>query len=135
VEAATFNSQRLLEFKFDVEAATQQPQNTILLYGAEFRPTKLLEPLLQNHPNWKQMKSIIENGVEYPLSPIDNDTRLSDIDTMIMRGNHQSTTTPENKLALTKAIDKEVNHQWAIPLVPSCIKKIPDSSVTPLGVE
>jgi hypothetical protein len=80
------------------------------------------------------MKSIIENGVEYPLSPIDNDTCLSDIDAMIRRGNHQSTTTPENNLALKKAIDKEVTHQWAIPLVPHCIKKIPDSSVTPLGV-
>lgn len=53
---------------------------------------------------------------------------------MIQRSNHKSTKVPKNKAALTKAINKEVRHQWAIPLTPECIKLIPGASVTPLRV-
>jgi hypothetical protein len=133
-EAAEFNTRRLQEFSFDTNAATQTPVNTILSYGAEFRPISILEPLLSKHPDWDRMKHIIINGVEYPLRPIDNKTRLADIKAMLQRGNHQSTATPENKKALTKAMDKEVRQQWAIPIHIDCITDILESSVTPLGV-
>jgi hypothetical protein len=117
-----------------MELATQSPTNTIVSYGSEFRPVTLLEPLLHRHHNWPLMRDIVTNGVRYPLRPIADDVRKADITAMLHRGNHQSTVLPENKAALTKAINKEVLHQWAIPIEPSCILAIPGASVTPLGV-
>jgi hypothetical protein len=114
--------------------ATQAQKNTILSYGAEFRPTKVLEPLLHLHPHWKDIESIIDNGASYPLKPINEPDRLADINFMINRGNHQSTKPKENAKALNKAFDKEVEAQWAIPFNPSVINMIPGASITPLGV-
>jgi hypothetical protein len=133
-EAATKNSMLLHSLHFDVEAATQNPPNTILSYGSEFHPTKILKPLLRYHPQWSHVESIINNGADYPLTPINEKDRLDDINYMIERGNHQLTQPKENKSALDKAFDKEVAAQWAIPLNPAVINMIPGASITPLGV-
>jgi hypothetical protein len=39
---------------------------------------------LQHH-HWPKIKTIIENSLSYPLEPINNDTRLADIDHMLNR--------------------------------------------------
>jgi hypothetical protein len=134
LEAAKQNTTRLSQLNFDMEAATQNPPNTIMCYGTEFKPHHILEPLLKHHQDWNQMKSIVTKGVEYPLNPIKEQDRLNDIKAMIERGNHKSAQTPDNKKALDKAFTKETLHQWAIPLLPECIPQIPGASVTPLGV-
>jgi hypothetical protein len=133
-EAAIENTTRIQQFNYNMELATQTPPNTIMCYGTEFKPSDILEPLLKYHQDWEQVKSIIDNGVEYPLNPIEETDRINDIKALIERGNHKSALTPENKAALNKAFTKETTHQWAIPLTPECIMKIPGASVTPLGV-
>jgi hypothetical protein len=133
-EAAAENTERLKSLNYDVELATQTPPNTIMSYGAEFKPTHILEPLLKHHQHWPQIQSIITKGVEYPLNPIPEQDRLDDITAQIARGNHKSAQSPDNKKALNKAFDKETHHQWAIPLSLDCIPNIPGASVTPLGV-
>jgi hypothetical protein len=133
-EAATKNSMLLHSLNFDVEKATQHPRNTILSYGSEFRPTNIIKPLLQYHPQWTEVELIINNGANYPLRPITEQDRLDDIQYMINRGNHQSTKPTENQAALDKAFDKEVKAHWAIPLNPAVINMIPGASITPLGV-
>jgi hypothetical protein len=134
MEAATKNTMLLHTLNFDVEKATQSTPNTILSYGSEFRPTHIIKPLLQYHPQWPIVESIINNGANYPLIPITEKDRINDIEYMINRGNHQSTKPTENKAALDKAFDKEVKAHWAIPLNPSVVKMIPGASITPLGV-
>lgn len=133
-KAATHNSLLLEQFNFDVDKATQSTPNTILSYGAEFRPPSTIEPLLRLHPNWNKVKDIITNGVKYPMNPIDDDQRKEDIDRLLERGNHKSALTKENAAALNKAFDKEVKFNWAIPILPHCIKLIKDACLTPLGV-
>jgi hypothetical protein len=124
----------LHSLNFDVEKATQSTKNTILSYGSEFRPTPIIKHVLQYHPNWNEVESIINKGANYPLRPITEEDRLEDIQYMINRGNHQSTKPTENKAALNKAFDKEIDAHWAIPLNPSVIPMIPGASITPLGV-
>jgi hypothetical protein len=119
---------------FDVERATQSTPNTTLSYGSEFKPAHILEPLLRHHQHWPSFKQIVQNGVSYPLTPITEDDRLNDLATLTSRGNHKSAQTPENTIALNKAFNKEVAYEWAIPLLPNCIKHIPGASITPLGV-
>ena len=134
IEAATYNTNMMKSVDFNMNTATQHPTNTALTYGSEFRPTSLIEPLLSLHPDWHKIKDTIENGVTYPLTPITEDDRLSDIQNLIERGNHKSALVPENEAALDKAFNKEVRYSWAIPILPSCITQIPGASVTPLGV-
>jgi hypothetical protein len=133
-EAATRNSILLHSLDFNVERATQNPINTILSYGSEFRPTEVIKPLLKYHPQWTEVEYIINHGANYPLRPITEKDRLEDIQYMINRGNHQSTKPIENQAALNKAFDKEIQAHWAIPLNPAVIPMIPGASITPLRV-
>ena len=134
IKAAKHNSKRLAEKLFDMETATQEPPNTSLSYGAEFKPAHVIQPLLHQHPQWPEINSIISNGATYPLHPITEKERKDDIKFMLKRGNHQSAKTDENKDALSKSFDKEVASQWAIPITIDCIKNIPHACITPLGV-
>ena len=133
-EAALKNAMLLQQHDFDIESATQTPQNTILSYGAEFRPLHGLNLLFHRHHQWEKIQQIITNGVTYPLKPISEADRLKDIDTLIKRGNHKSAKITENRKALDKSFDKEVKYSWALPLPIHCIQHIKGACVTPLGV-
>ena len=133
-EAATHNSIIIEKFEFDLDTATQNPPNTILSYGSEFKPTSAIQPILQYHPYKDAIINSINNGISYPLHPIDEQSRLADIDFMIERGNHKSAQSPENQQAIIKAFDKEVSNCWMIPLPIHIVKLIPNASITPLGV-
>jgi hypothetical protein len=132
--AATANTRILEQHHFNTEKATQTRPNTVLTYGSEFKATTTLAPLLSQHHHWPKIRTIIDKGLSYPLEAIDEETRLSDIEHMLQRGNHKSALEPDGIAALDKAFSKEVRYQWAIPILPTCIKKIPGASVTPLGV-
>ena len=133
-KAALHNTLFLHSLNFDMEQATQSTPNTTLSYGSEFRDINSIATLFQHHPDWNQMKLIITQGVSYPLRDINDNDRLRDIDFHLKRGNHKSTTTPENTKALVTSFAKEVQAQWAIPISPSAIRLIPGASITPLGV-
>ena len=132
--AATKNSMLLHQYNFDVEKAMQSVPNSIMEYGAEFRPTSVLEPLLQHHQQWTAIKDILINGAKYPLRPLSESDRLADIDYMLERGNHKSAEDEENKKALHKSFDKEVRFHWMIPLSPAVIRTLDGASINPLGV-
>eukprot|EP00957_Ditylum_brightwellii_P113793 8675818-Ditylum_brightwellii.AAC.1 len=38
-----------------------------LEYGSEFRTTDLLAKIFRFHPNWKQLKTMLEKGSNWPL--------------------------------------------------------------------
>ena len=134
IEAASNNSDLIMKQNFDMEKATQQPANTSLSYGSEFKPPRIIFQLLGRHPDFDIILSIITQGVKYPTSPIKEGDRLRDIDYMLKRGNHPSTMVPENAYALEKAFDKEVKYGWALPILPTIIRNIPEACITPLGV-
>ena len=133
-EAAAANTARLKKYRYNPEVATQSPNNTTLTYGSEFRPISQIKKIFQHHHHWQKIREIVADGVTYPITPIPEDQRLSDIDYHIERGNHKSAKLPENAEALDKAFTKEVKYRWAIPIDPKCIKSIPHACVTPLGV-
>ena len=133
-KAALANTMLAESHNFNLERATQSIPNTMLSYGAEFRSIHIITLLLQHHPNWNLVKDIITKGASYPLRAISDKDRLDDIKFHLKRGNHQSTILQQNKLALFKAFNKEVQAQWAIPLLPTATPLIPGASITPLGV-
>jgi hypothetical protein len=108
-ENAIENTTCIQQFNYNIELATQTPQNTIMCYGTEFKPTHILEPLLKHHQYWTQIKSIINNGVEYPLNPIKKTDRINDIKALIERGNHKSALTPRKQNSSQQSLHKRNN--------------------------
>ena len=133
-EAAAHNAKIIKSFNFDMEKATQSTPNTILSYGSEFKPWAALHPLLKAHPQRQALQNTIIHGISYPLIPIDEQSRLIDLEYMIARGNHKSAQVKENDKSLDKAFDKEIHNCWMLPIPIDIIKQIPGASVTPLGV-
>ena len=52
---------------------------------------------------------------------------------MIKRGNHKYSDSEMNSSALDKAISKEVNHIWSLPLTILSLKDINNARVFPMG--
>ena len=53
---------------------------------------------------------------------------------MILRVNHKSSQSVLNAAALNKAISKEIDHGWALPLTTESLQSIKNAGVVPLGV-
>ena len=53
---------------------------------------------------------------------------------MILRGNHKSSHSVLNSASLEKAISKDIDHGWALPLTIEYLQSIKNSGVVPLGV-
>ena len=134
IEAANFNLDVLKLYDFDLEKVMAHLPTSIFHPGSEFRPTSVLQPLLEDFYNWDKLKSIITNGIVYPADAIDETDRLCDIQFMLDRGNHKSALDPLNAAALDKAFNKELAHGWSIVLPPDQVHRIKHASITPLGV-
>ena len=53
---------------------------------------------------------------------------------MILRGNHKYSQSVLNAAAQKKAISKDIDHGWALPLTIESIQSIKNVGVVPLGV-
>ena len=53
---------------------------------------------------------------------------------MILRGNHKLSHSVLNSAALDKAISKEIDHGWALPLTIEYLKNIKNAGVMTIGV-
>ena len=53
---------------------------------------------------------------------------------MVLRGNHTSSQSVLNAAALNKAIIKEIDHGWELPLTIEYLQSIKNAGVVPLGV-
>ena len=80
------------------------------------------------------MTNIIQHGYRYHLDPIEETARKSDLDAMIIRGNHKSSQSVPNAAALKKSIIKDIDHGWALPLTIESLQSVKNAGVVPLGV-
>ena len=76
--------------------------------GSEFRSKQALGPLFTYHVHWDDMSSIITKGVTYSLEDLPESLRREDLDHMIARRNHKSTTSKENEDSLLQNYEMEV---------------------------
>lgn len=103
--------------------------------GSEFRSIHHISTIWKYRQNWADLQNTITQGVSYPLhdAPCEK-IRMSDLRARVTRGNHQSALKTENAKALAKAIKKEVQACFLIPIQIKTIFKIKGAGVTPLGV-
>jgi len=66
--------------------------------GSEFRPTAILDPVLQGHPLWSRAKKTLMHGAHLSVEPIREEPRLQDLLKAIELSNHKSATKDGQKL-------------------------------------
>ena len=133
-EESVRNIKILAEFKGDLGAEIAVHKDIPVNYGSEFRDTTALEKLLLHHEDKNKIINIIQQGSCYHLDPIEEETRKSNLDAMIIGGNHKSSHSVLNSDALEKAISKEIYHGWALPLTIESLQNIKNAVVVPLLV-
>jgi hypothetical protein len=100
-------------------------------YGSEFRPSRVLEKLLQGHPFWPRLKLILDEGTTFPLEDITNKARLIDLKFHQDRGNHKSLSKYSEFIDPT--ITENIERGFALPLPIEILYKLPKASIAPLG--
>ena len=130
-EAAEFNMKLLKKNHFNLDKLLNS-KPSITSYGSEFKAITELEPLLQSHPRWPEMKRKLVEGATFPVKTVDDITRLQDMEAMEIRGNHKSTLKHEKYLA--DAFSKEIEKGWILLLPDKEAKNIPGLELAPMGV-
>eukprot|EP00957_Ditylum_brightwellii_P164392 12515494-Ditylum_brightwellii.AAC.1 len=107
----------------------------MVAYGSEFRPATDLDHLLSHHPDWSALCNNITHGINYPLIPIEDDTRIAGLHQTLKHENHKSATGKANKKVLANHMTDDVNLGYSIPLPIKILPKILFAKVYPLGVQ
>ena len=88
-EAAYMNSKILAAFNDNLGKAIAAQNDSPLYYGSEFRNTTDLSSLFHYHENKIKIVKIIQKVFCYHLDPINEETIKSELDTMVLRGDHK----------------------------------------------
>ena len=72
--------------KGSLAASLESQRDSTVGYGSEFRNEATLYHLFACHPNWNRMTPILRNGSEWPLEPLDEDSRRADVDEALNSG-------------------------------------------------
>ena len=105
-EAAVSNSKILTSFKGDLGATIAADRDGPVNYGSEFRNITAFAKLFLYHEDKTKIINIIQKGFFYHPDTIKEETRKSDLDSMVLRGNHKSSQSVLNSDVLDKAISK-----------------------------
>jgi hypothetical protein len=132
-EAAIHNREILQKHGNSLNTYLQSQQGTFIAFGSEFRPTWVLEPLLCHHPNWPKLKKILEEGSNWPLSPITKEDRLAKNKELVARGNHRSAEKYTEELR--KTLEIEVAQGWMVPLPLDYISSLKNGELAPVGMD
>jgi hypothetical protein len=130
--AAAHNLRVLRRFNLDLAAAIAAQPFSAVTPGSEFRPAAQLAPFLSRHPLWPRFQERITLGAQFPLQPIDDGDRLTDLTATLSRGNHKSARGHERQLL--EMLKDEVSRGWQLPLPKEAALELPGCEAAPLGV-
>ena len=130
---ATFNSQLIERFDFDMQRVIDSHPDSVITPGSEFRTAQILEPLLAGHPYWSRFHHNITHGVSYPLTAEEDEpARRAENEAILEYGNHASG--KKNPEALSKVLRKDASKGFSLPITFDCAKRIKHSRISPMGV-
>ena len=131
-ETAFSNYQKLWDNGFDLGKLVNGGKKSVLSYGSEFKPTRLLKQLLGRHPRWDAFKLRLDKGADFPLDGITEAARVGNLVGRLNRGNHKSA--KQHHEFLEAALKKELAKGWLLPLPASRAMHIPEMEMAPMGV-
>jgi hypothetical protein len=130
--AARTNLEILESYNYDLQAILLKDAHSPLRPGSEFRPTAILDPVLQGHPLWARAKKTLMHGAHLPVEPIKEEPRLQDFLEAIEFSNHKSAT--KDGPRLLSIFGKEVEKGWQLTLPISALQHLPGAVVGPVGI-
>jgi hypothetical protein len=130
--AARTNLEILESYNYDLQAILLEDAHPPLCPGSEFRPTAILDPLLQGHPLWPRAKKTLMHGAHLQVEPIEEDPRLQDLLEAIEFGNHKSAIKYGPKLLLI--FGREVEKGWQLTLPIFALQHLPGAVIGPVGI-
>ena len=131
-DAADHNFRVLERASFDVHSIIMTHRGCVTHPGDEFRPITLMDPIFKRHPLWHRVRRMLTVGAQFPLEPIDDLLRLSDLAAAQTRGNHGGAT--QKPEALATFFRDEVKKGWMLPLPLSQLDKIPNLCLSPVNI-
>ena len=134
-EAAVHNSSILSSFGGKLGESIEAQKGIPLDCGSEFRDITGILKLFSHHEDKYIIVNIIQKGSRYHLSPIEEATRKSVLEAMLLRGCHKSEKSCLNMAALEKAMYKEVEHRWVFLLTMDSIGHIKTQESCRLGYQ
>lgn len=131
-EAAAKNLCVLSKYKLDLSAALEAQRDSPLGYGSEFRTVNVLSNIYGMHPVWPRMQSILLNGSSWPLEPLDNASRLKDVEEALLFGNHNGAS--NNPELLKQLVGKDVKYGYAFPIPLNAVTRVPGLLMAPMNI-
>ena len=131
-EAAMINFNVLKKHELNLKVALEAQKNSPLEYGSEFRPTQSLKSIFKWHPNWKRMRSIMENGSTWPLEDLSVSNRRKGLEETLAFGNHKGA--KSNPKLLKELVEKDVCFGYDLVLPLENLKDIPGALLAPMNI-
>ena len=79
-EAASYNTNLLRDFEFDLGRFISHHRGSIHDYGSEFRDVTLLSKIYRQHPNFRYLSEILRDGMSYKFTKeLDENQRLNEV--------------------------------------------------------
>jgi hypothetical protein len=121
------------KYRGNLTALLESQRNSPVGYCLEFHNKDTLPHLFARHPNWNRMTQILQNGSEWPLEPLNEDSRCADINKALAFGNHNGALMqPE---LLKKLVSKDIHFGYCLPLPLTIATNIPDILIAPMNIQ
>jgi hypothetical protein len=83
--------------------------------SSEFRLVVQLDGIFSEHPNYKFVRNMVEEGMDYMfVTELDEDQRIHEMEANLARGGHKSVTDHQDHLV--RLLDRDVNYGFAMPI-------------------
>jgi hypothetical protein len=130
--SATHNGNILRAHNYDLASAIQADGNSPLRFGSEFRPAKVLKPLLGIHPLWPRLEDLLLRGSHFSADPLPDTTCRLQAAAALDYGNHKGATKAKDKLC--SLLNDDVTHGFNLPLPLSMTHRIPGLLLSPMNI-
>ncbi len=133
-EAAKQNYMLLMhKHKGSLLASLESQRDLTVGYDLEFHNEATLYHLFARYPNWNRTTPILRNGSEWPLEPLDKNSRRTDVDKALTFGNHKGASLqPE---LLKQLVLKDVHYGYCLLLPLGKATKIPNILIAPMNIQ
>lgn len=132
-EAAQHNWKILEESDLDLGKALENQRGTQLDPGSEFRPTEILEPLLENHPLWPRLNDQLKHGADFPLDDLGIKERKEDVEEALIFGNHKGA--DDNEELFHEMMLDDVTLGYSIPIPRDKVCMLPEAVISPMNIQ
>jgi hypothetical protein len=132
-KSVSYNDDLLASHDYNMESLIRLATGSTMDPSSEFRPVDQLGGIFSEHPNYKFVRNMVKEGMDYVfLTELDEDQRIHEMEANLTRGNHKSVTDHQDHLV--RLLDRDADYGFAMPIPKRSVHKLKGSMVQPAGV-